>query len=152
MKTFMPKTETTERKWIHVDAKGKTLGRLAVTIANLLRGKHKPTYTPHADCGDFVIVTNADKIIVTGNKLTKKIYHSHSGYPGGHKQISLEHLLKKHPERVLEKAVKGMLSHNRIGRALYTKLHVYTTDTHPHTAQKPEVLELTEKGEMVLNG
>lgn len=148
MKTFVPTDETRQREWIHVDASGKTLGRLATTIANILRGKHKPTYTPNFDCGDFVIVTNADKFVVTGNKMADKVYHTHSGYPGGHKQITLEKLLKKSPTRVLEKTVKGMLPHNRLGAAQYTKLNVYTSATHPHVAQKPRTLELAEDGEM----
>ncbi|MFN8576517.1 MAG: 50S ribosomal protein L13 [Candidatus Sericytochromatia bacterium] len=149
MKTFIPTVENSGREWIHIDAEGKTLGRLATTIADILRGKHKPTYTPHMDCGDFVIVTNVDKIKVTGNKLKDKIYHWHSGFPGGHKQTNLEKLLNKHPERVLEKAVKGMLPHTKLGDALYKKLNVYTTATHPHTAQKPRTLELTAQGEMI---
>lgn len=149
MKTFIPSVENSGREWIHVDAEGKTLGRLATTIADILRGKHKPTFTPHMDCGDFVIVTNADKIKVTGNKLKDKIYHRHSGYPGGHRQITLEKLLAKQPERVLEKAVKGMLPHTKLGDALYRKLNVYTTSNHPHAAQKPRTLELTSEGEMI---
>lgn len=149
MKTFIPTAETSGREWIHVDAEGKTLGRLASTIADILRGKHKPIYTPHMDCGDFVIVTNADKIKVTGSKLKDKIYHRHSGYPGGHKQINLEKLMNKHPERVIEKAVKGMLPHTKLGDALYKKLNVYASAQHPHAAQKPRKIELTAEGEMV---
>ena len=149
MKSFMPKDEATQKEWIHIDATGKTLGRLASAIADILRGKHKPTFTPHSDCGDFVVVTNADKFVVTGNKKEDKIYHSHSGYPGGHKQINLAKLLDKQPERVLEKAVKGMLPHNSLGRAQYTKLNVYKTGTHPHSAQKPRTLELSSKGELL---
>jgi large subunit ribosomal protein L13 len=149
MKTFMPTTETLNKEWLHIDAEGKTLGRLASAIADVLRGKHKPTFTPHVDCGDFVIVTNADKFVVTGNKKEEKIYHSHSGYPGGHKQITLAKLLDKHPERVLEKTVKGMLPHTRLGDAQYRKHNVYTGATHPHEAQKPRTLELSEKGELV---
>lgn len=148
MKTFMPTEETRQREWIHIDAKGKTLGRLASAIADILRGKHKPTFAPNFDCGDFVIVTNADKFVVTGNKMSDKVYHSHSGFPGGHKVVTLEKLLAKHPERVLEKAVKGMLPHNRLGDAQYKKLNVYTSETHPHTAQKPRTLELSDKGEL----
>lgn len=149
MKTIMPTTETLNREWVHIDAEGKTLGRLAVSIADILRGKHKPTFTPHMDCGDFVIVTNAEKFVVSGNKKEEKIYHSHSGYPGGHRQITLDKLLVKHPERALEKAIKGMLPHNRLGDALYRKLNVYKGPTHPHTAQKPRTLELTSKGELI---
>lgn len=150
MKTFMPNEESLQnREWIHIDAEGKTLGRLASAIADILRGKNKPTFTPHFDCGDFVVVTNADKFIVTGGKEVKKVYHTHSGYPGGHKVVTLGQLLKKSPERVLEKAVKGMLPHNRIGAKQYGKLFVYKTTTHPHTAQKPRTLELSSKGELV---
>jgi large subunit ribosomal protein L13 len=149
MKTFMPTTENVVSEWVHIDASGKTLGRLASAIADVLRGKHKPTFSPHFDCGDFVIITNADKFIVTGNKLDDKIYHSHSGYPGGHKQITLGKLIEKHPERVLEKAVKGMLPHTRLGAAQYGKLNVYTSANHPHAAQKPRTLELSSKGELV---
>lgn len=150
--TYMPKKNEVERNWIHIDAKGKTLGRLASSIANLLRGKHKPTYTPHFDCGDFVVITNADKIIVTGHKMEDKVYHSHSGYPGGHKEITLSKLLAKHPERIIEKAVKGMLPHNRLGRALYGKLYVYKGEAHPHQAQKPQNVNLSEEGELLKNG
>ncbi|MFN8674484.1 MAG: 50S ribosomal protein L13 [Candidatus Sericytochromatia bacterium] len=151
MKTFMPTAETANREWIHVDAEGKTLGRLASAIADLLRGKHKPTYTPHFDCGDFVVVTNADKIVVTGQKLKKKVYHWHSGYPGGHKQITLEKMMHKHPTRALEKAVRGMLPHTRLGDDLYRKLNVYASPNHPHVAQKPRTLTLSSEGEL-LNG
>jgi len=150
--TYMPKKNEVERKWLHIDAKGKTLGRLASSIANLLRGKHKPIYTPHFDCGDFVIVTNAEKVVVTGHKMEDKVYHSHSGYPGGHKQITLSKLLSKHPEKVIEKAVKGMLPHNRLGRALYRKLYVYKGENHPHQAQKPKNVNLSEEGELLKNG
>lgn len=149
MKTFMPTAETAKREWIHIDAEGKTLGRLATTIASVLRGKHKPTYTPHFDCGDFVVVTNADKVVFTGQKLKNKVYHTHSGYPGGHKQITLEKLMNKHPERVLEKAVKGMLPHNRLGDALYSKLNVYAAPSHPHVAQKPRTVTLSAQGELI---
>lgn len=150
MKTFMPKEEDlAKRQWIHIDAEGKTLGRLASAIADILRGKNKPTFSPHVDCGDFVIVTNADKLIVTGNKKENKIYHSHSGYPGGYKSVTLGRLLEKRPERVLEKAVKGMLPHNRLGDKQYNKLNVYTTAKHPHAAQKPITLELSSQGELV---
>ncbi|MBC7473549.1 MAG: 50S ribosomal protein L13 [Candidatus Sericytochromatia bacterium] len=149
MKTFMPTTDTRGREWVHIDAEGKTLGRLASAVADILRGKNKPTFTPHLDCGDFVIITNADKIKVTGNKLKDKIYHRHSGYPGGHKQINLEKLLKTHPDRVLEKAIKGMLPHNRLGDAQYGKLNIYNTPDHPHVSQKPRTLELSDKGELL---
>jgi len=149
MKTFTPTAETAKREWLHIDAEGKTLGRLASTIANILRGKHKPTYTPHFDCGDFVVVTNVDKIVFTGNKLQQKIYHRHSGFPGGHRQINLEKLMKAHPDRVLEKAVKGMLPHTILGDALYKKLNIYASSTHPHVAQKPRTITLTSQGEFI---
>jgi len=149
MKSYMPTSETLGREWVHIDAEGKTLGRVASAIADILRGKHKPTFTPHMDCGDFVVVTNADKFVVTGNKKEKKVYHSHSGYPGGHKQITLGKLIEKHPERVLEKAVKGMLPHTRLGDKQYGKLNVYTSATHPHAAQSPKTLELSSSGELV---
>lgn len=151
MKTFIP-TVNTGKEWLHIDAEGKTLGRLASTIADILRGKHKATFTPHMDCGDFVIVTNAAKIKVTGNKLKQKIYHRHSGYPGGHRQITLDKLMAVHPDRVIEKAVKGMIPHTRLGDAVYTKLNVYAGSEHPHVAQKPRTLELTAQGEMIING
>jgi len=125
-----------------VNAEGKTLGRLASEIAKILRGKHKPIYTPHLDCGDYVVVINADKIRVTGRKLEQKIYYRHSGYPGGLKSISLRDQLQKHPERVLEAAVRGMLPKNRLGRKMFKKLKVYAGDSHPHQAQQPKTLEL----------
>jgi len=145
----MPTDETLGREWVHIDAEGKTLGRLAGAIADILRGKNKPTFTPHMDCGDFVIVTNCDKFVVTGNKTTEKIYHTHSGFPGGHKQITLEKLLVKHPERALEKAIKGMLPHTKLGDAQYRKLNVYPGATHPHASQKPRTIELSTRGELV---
>jgi large subunit ribosomal protein L13 len=125
-----------------VDAEGKTLGRLASRIAAILKGKHKPIYTPHADVGDFVIVINADKIHVTGRKMLQKMYHRHSGYPGGLKSINLRDLLQRHPTRAVEYAVKGMLPKNRLGRRMFKKLKVYAGSDHPHQAQKPQVLEL----------
>ncbi len=149
MKTYMPNHDTLGREWIHVDAEGKTLGRLASAIADMLRGKHKPTFSSHMDCGDFVVVTNADKFVVSGNKKVQKIYHRHSGYPGGHRKTTLGQLLEKHPERALEKAVKGMLPHNRLGDAQYGKLKVYKSATHPHIAQKPRTVELSSQGELV---
>lgn len=141
-KTFVAKPHEVERKWYVVDAEGKTLGRLASQIAAILRGKHKPIYTPHVDCGDFVIVVNADKVKLTGKKLKEKVYYRHSGYPGGLKSITAEKLLEKKPERVIELAVWGMLPHNRLGRKMYKKLKVYAGPEHPHAAQKPEPLEL----------
>ena len=137
MKTYHPKEELT-KKWYLVDAQGKTLGRLASTIAVVLRGKHKPTYTPCLDTGDFVIVINAEKINVTGKKLTDKIYYSHSNYPGGLKEVSLEKLLKAKPEEAVRKAVRGMLPKGSLGRAMLTKLKIYAGDKHPHRAQSPE--------------
>ncbi|OQY49125.1 MAG: 50S ribosomal protein L13 [Anaerolineaceae bacterium 4572_78] len=142
MKTFSVKVEDVERKWHVVDAQGKTLGRLATEIASRLRGKHKPIFTPHVDCGDYIIVINAEKVHVTGRKLDQKIYYRHSGYPGGLKQITLRDQLKKFPVRVIESAVKGMLPKNRLGRKMYKKLKVYAGSTHPHAAQQPHLLEL----------
>ncbi|MEA3459125.1 MAG: 50S ribosomal protein L13 [Chloroflexota bacterium] len=142
MKTYTAKPSEIEREWYLVDAEGKTLGRLASKIAAILRGKHKPIYTPHLDCGDYVVVINAEKVKVTGRKLDQKVYYHHSGYPGGLKSISLRDQLQKHPEHVLEAAVRGMLPKNRLGRKMFKKLKVYAGDSHPHQAQKPEVLEL----------
>jgi large subunit ribosomal protein L13 len=131
-----------EREWFLVNAEGKTLGRLATEIAKVLRGKHKPIYTPHLDCGDYVIVVNAEKVRVTGRKLDQKMYYRHSGYPGGIKSISLRNQLQKHPDRVLQAAVRGMLPKNPLGRKMLKKLKVYVGDSHPHQAQQPKVLEL----------
>ena len=142
MRTFTAKTKDIEREWFVVDAEGQTLGRLASRIAPILRGKHKPIYTPHMDCGDYVIVINADKVRVTGRKLDQKMYYRHSGYPGGLKSISLRDQLAQHPERVIEAAVKGMLPKNKLGRRMFKKLKVYTGDSHPHQAQQPKPLEL----------
>ena len=140
MKTFMASPATIERKWYVVDATGYTLGRLASEVAKVLRGKNKPTYTPHMDCGDYVIVVNADKISVTGKKLDQKIYYNHSDYVGGMKETTLREMMAKKPERVIELAVKGMLPKGPLGRSMMTKLHVYTGAEHNHAAQKPEVL------------
>ena len=142
MKTFSAKPQDIERKWFVVDAQGQTLGRLATRIATVLRGKHKPVYTPHLDCGDYVIVVNADKIHVTGQKLEQKTYYRHSGYPGGLRQVSLRRQLQVHPDRVIEAAVRGMLPHNRLGRKMFKKLKIYAGPTHPHEAQQPTALEL----------
>lgn len=142
MKTYTAKPEDIEREWFLVDAEGKTLGRLAAEIAKVLRGKHKPIYTPHLDCGDYVIVVNADKVRVTGQKLDQKMYYRHSGYPGGLTSINLRDQLQKHPERVLEAAVRGMLPKNPLGRKMFRKLKVYAGDSHPHQAQQPKVLEI----------
>ena len=141
MRTYTAKPGEFEREWYVVDATGKTLGRLASQVATILRGKHKPIYTPHVDCGDFVIVINADKIRVTGRKLDQKIYYRHSGYPGGLKQITLRDQLAKRPVRVVEHAVRGMLPKNRLGRKMFKKLKVYAAPTHPHQAQQPKPLE-----------
>ncbi|GAP61882.1 large subunit ribosomal protein L13 [Ardenticatena maritima] len=142
MKTISIKPEEVQREWWVVDAEGKTLGRLATQIATILRGKHKPYYTPHVDCGDYVIVINAEKVAVTGNKLDQKIYYRHSGYPGGLKQRTLREQLQRHLELVIEKAVKGMLPKNRLGRKMFKKLKVYAGPEHPHQAQQPKPLEL----------
>jgi large subunit ribosomal protein L13 len=142
MKTISMRAQDVQRSWLVVDAENKTLGRLATEIARRLRGKHKPEYTPHVDTGDFVIVVNAEKVRVTGKKTTDKIYYRHSGYPGGIKAISFEHLRNTHPERIIEKAVKGMLPRNPLGRAMFRKLKVYAGGEHPHSAQQPELLDL----------
>jgi large subunit ribosomal protein L13 len=142
VKTFSAKPQDIERKWFVVDAQGQTLGRLATRIATVLRGKHKPVYTPHMDCGDYVIVVNADKIHVTGQKLEQKTYYRHSGYPGGLRQVSLRRQLQVHPDRVIEAAVRGMLPKNRLGRKMFKKLKIYAGPTHPHEAQQPTALEL----------
>jgi large subunit ribosomal protein L13 len=142
LKTFMAKSAEVEQKWYLVDAEGQTLGRLSSQVASILRGKHKPIYTPHVDTGDFIIVINAEKIVLTGNKLQQKKYHHHSGYPGGMKETSYKDLLAKKPEKAIEVAVKGMLPHNRLGSKMYKKLKVYRGSGHPHQAQQPEALEL----------
>jgi large subunit ribosomal protein L13 len=142
-KTYSAKAEDIEREWWVVDATDQTLGRLATQIASLLRGKHKPIFTPHVDCGDYVVVINAERIHVTGQKLDQKMYYRHSGYPGGLKTISLRDQLKKRPERVIESAVRGMLPKNRLGRRIRAKLKVYAGPDHPHTGQKPQPFELS---------
>jgi large subunit ribosomal protein L13 len=141
-KTFVTKAQEIEREWHVVDATGQTLGRLASKIAHIMRGKHKPIYSPSVDVGDYVIVINAEKIRVTGGKLDKKIYYRHSGYPGGIKEIALRDLLEKHPTRVIKYAVRGMLPRNRLGRRMFKKLKVYAGPDHPHEAQQPKPLEL----------
>lgn len=141
MKTFVAKPETRNRAWYVVDAEGQTLGRMATGIADLLRGKGKPDYTPHVDTGDFVVVVNAEKVRVTGNKLDSKRYWRHSGYPGGIRSRTLREMLDRQPEEVIRKAVKGMLPRNRLARKQLTKLKVYAGPEHPHEAQKPEKLE-----------
>ncbi len=140
MKTFMPSAATIEKKWYVVDATDMTLGRLASNVANVLRGKNKPTYTPNLDTGDYVIVINAEKIKVTGKKLDQKMYWHHTGYVGNDKEVTLREMLDRHPERVVEHAVKGMLPKGSLGREMYGKLHVYVGPEHKHEAQKPEVL------------
>jgi large subunit ribosomal protein L13 len=142
LRTVSAKEQEIQRVWHVIDAQGQTLGRLATHIATILRGKHKPMYTPHVDCGDYVIVVNAEKIHVTGQKLTQKIYYRHSGYPGGLKQVTLRDQLQKFPERVIEKAVRGMLPKNRLGRQMFKKLKVYAGPDHPHQAQQPQPMDL----------
>ena len=143
MKTYMPNEAAIERKWYVVDATGLTLGRLASEVAKVLRGKNKPIFTPHADTGDYVIVVNAEKIVVTGKKMSDKIYYRHSDYVGGMKEATLKEMLDKKPEKVVELAVKGMLPKGPLGREMYTKLFVYAGPEHKHAAQKPEELKLS---------
>lgn len=140
MKTYMQKKEEVVRKWYVIDAEGKTLGRLATQIATILRGKNKPTYTPHVDCGDNVIIINASKIKLTGNKLDNKIYYNHSRYTGGLRERTAKEMLEKYPVEMVERAVKGMLPKGRLGRQMIKKLFVYESNEHPHQAQKPETL------------
>ncbi len=140
MKTYMANPAKLEKKWYVVDAAGQTLGRLTSEVAKVLRGKNKPEFTPHVDTGDYVIVINADKIVVTGKKLDQKMYYTHSDYVGGFKSSSLREMMDKKPEKVIELAVKGMLPKGPLGREMYSKLHVYAGAEHPHAAQKPEVL------------
>ena len=142
MKSYMQKKETVERKWYVIDAEGKSLGRVAALAATYLRGKHKPTYTPHIDCGDNIIIINADKVKLTGNKLENKMYYNHSMYTGGLRERTAKTMIEKYPVEMMERAVKGMLPHNRLGRQMYKKLFVYAESEHKHAAQKPEVLEL----------
>lgn len=142
MKTYAVKASEIERRWWVVDATDQTLGRLATRIATLLEGKHKPTYSPHLDVGDHVVVLNAGKVKVTGDKLAQKVYYRHSNYPGGLKQENLSTLLERKPELVIERAVKGMLPQNRLGRAMFKKLKVYAGSEHPHQAQQPAPVEL----------
>jgi large subunit ribosomal protein L13 len=143
MKTFVATPDTVTHNWYVVDAEGQVLGRLASEIAKRLRGKHKPEYTPHIDTGDYIVVVNATKVTVTGNKAHAKVYYSHSGYPGGLKEARFEGLLAKAPHRVIERAVKGMLPKGPLGRAMYRKLKVFPGATHSHSAQQPQVLRLT---------
>ena len=142
MKTFVAKPDTIKRDWYVVDATGKTLGRIATEIASRLRGKHKPEYTPFMDTGDYIIVVNAEKVVVTGNKTTDKIYYAHSGFPGGIKSISFDKLIAKKPEMVILSAVRGMSPKGPLGRAMFRKLKVYAGATHDHAAQQPQVLDI----------
>jgi large subunit ribosomal protein L13 len=142
MKTYVANSATRERNWLVVDATGQTLGRLATQIADALRGKRKPEYTPHVDTGDFVIVVNAEKITVTGNKREEKRYYRHSGYPGGLRSRTLNDMLERRPEEVIRRAVKGMLPRNRLGRAQLRKLKIYAGPDHPHAAQQPQPMEV----------
>ncbi|MCI8568293.1 MAG: 50S ribosomal protein L13 [Bacilli bacterium] len=142
MTSFMQKKETVDRKWYIIDAKGQPLGRVASKAAHILRGKHKPTYTPHIDCGDYVIIINSKEAVLTGNKLDKKMYYNHSMYPGGLRERTARVMVEKYPNEMMERAVKGMLPHNRLGRAMYKKLFVYAEADHKHQAQKPVVLEM----------
>jgi large subunit ribosomal protein L13 len=144
MKTYVATPQTREREWLVVDASGRTLGRLATQIADVLRGKRKPEYTPHCDVGDFVIVVNAEKISVSGNKREDKLYHRHTGYPGGIRTRTLNEMLARRPEEVIRKAVKGMLPRNRLARAQLRKLKVYAGPDHPHEAQQPKPMEIYE--------
>ncbi|KAA3610981.1 MAG: 50S ribosomal protein L13 [Calditrichaeota bacterium] len=141
MKTYIPKVSEIKKNWYVVDADGLTLGRLASNIAQILRGKHKPIFTPHMDTGDFVVVVNADKISVTGKKMQDKLYSRYTGYPGGLRQISFDDLIRKHPDRIIRKAVWGMVPHNRLGRKIIKHLKVYAGAEHPHQAQQPEQLK-----------
>lgn len=142
MKTTMAKANEVDRKWYVIDAEDKVLGRLATEVANILRGKNKPIYTPHVDTGDFVIVINAEKVKMTGTKWDDKIHASHTGYPGGRREVVYKEIREKHPERIIEYAVKGMLPKSRLGRSMFGKLKVYAGPNHPHEAQKPEVYEV----------
>ena len=142
MKSFMQKKETVERKWYVIDAEGKSLGRVASLAASYLRGKNKPTYTPHIDCGDNIIIINVKKVLLTGKKKKKKMYYNHSMYQGGLRERTAKEMRERYPIEMMERAVKGMLPHNRLGRQMYTKLHVYEGPEHKQEAQKPEVLEV----------
>jgi len=142
MKTISMRAEDVQRSWYVIDANNQTLGRLATEVARRLRGKHKAEYTPHVDTGDYIVVVNADKVRVTGNKTTDKMYYRHSGYPGGIKSVSFQKLRETYPDRIIEKAVKGMMPRNPLGRAMLRKLKVYAGPEHPHSAQQPEPLEI----------
>ena len=142
MKTYMQRKEDVARNWYVVDAEGQTLGRLATKVANVLRGKHKPTYTPHVDGGDYVIVVNANKVVLTGNKLNDKMYYNHSRYTGGLRERTAKEMIQNYPTEMIERAVKGMLPKGRLGRQMYKKLFVYAGENHPHSAQKPIELKV----------
>mgnify|MGYP002709298225 CR=1 FL=1 len=142
MKSYMQKKETVERKWYVIDAENQVLGRVAAKAAHILRGKHKSTYTPHVDCGDNIIIINANKVVLTGNKLDDKKYYNHSMYPGGLRIRTAKVMKEQYPVEMVERAVKGMLPHTRLGRQMYKKLFVYADNNHPHIAQKPEKLEI----------
>ena len=142
MKTFSAKNETVKRDWFVIDAEDKVLGRLAAEIAHRLRGKHKPEYTPHVDTGDYIVVVNAGKVAVTGNKAEDKIYYRHTGHPGGIKSVTFREMIEKHPTRVIENAVRGMLPRNKLGRVMLSKLKIYAGAEHAHQAQQPATLEL----------
>jgi len=142
MNSYMQKKETVNRKWFVIDAEGQVLGRVAAKAAHILRGKHKATYTPHIDCGDYIIIVNAEKAVLTGNKLEDKMYYNHSMYPGGLRVRSAKVMKEQYPVEMVERAVKGMLPHNRLGRQMYKKLFVYAGSEHPHMAQQPEVMEI----------
>ena len=142
MNTFSAKPKEVKRDWFVVDATDKVLGRLAAEVAHRLRGKHKPEYTPHVDTGDYIVIINAEKIAITGNKADAKVYYHHTGHPGGIKATSYKDMLEKHPTRIIEKAVKGMLPKNKLGRAMFSKLRVYAGGDHAHTAQQPKPLEI----------
>ncbi len=142
MKSYLQKKETVQRSWYVIDAAGKTLGRVATKAATLLSGKHKPTYTPSVDCGDYVIIVNCNKVVLTGNKLEDKKYYNHSGYPGGLRERNAKEMITSYPEEMMERAVKGMLPHGPLGRAMGKKLFVYRDETHKHDAQKPTKMEI----------
>jgi large subunit ribosomal protein L13 len=142
LKTFTPKPSDIEQKWYVIDANGQVLGRLATRIADILRGKNKPIWAPHMDCGDFVVVINADKVLLTGRKMTDKRYVHYTGYPGGLRHTPISRVMEKKPEFVLRHAVRGMMPHNKLGRHMLRKLKIYTTPEHPHAAQQPETLTL----------
>ena len=143
MNTYTPKAKDIKKEWFVVDADGKVLGRLATRIASVLRGKHKPTFAPHMDMGDFIIVTNAEKVVATGDKDGKKSYWHHTGYIGGQKTVLMEEVRRRHPERIIQNAVKGMLPHNRLGRQIFRHLKVYAGPDHPHQAQLPKPLDIS---------